>query len=177
MSFAGRLKISRKEKGFSQEELAEELEVSRQSITKWETGTAFPELKKLLLLSVKLDKDLDWLLCDERNELLVGRASEHVPARDDRRIYDRKSLEEAIRERRIRDILSCLDGIEFTETVEKEDFTGDRTYVVFGFRMYVACNGTDSKSGERKESFTELEPEEAMDVLVRCAREPKAQWR
>ena len=45
MSFAGRLKISRKEKGYSQEPLAEELEVSRQSITKWETGTAFPELR------------------------------------------------------------------------------------------------------------------------------------
>ncbi len=69
MSFSDRLKTSRKEKGHSQEQLAEMLEVSRQSITKWETGTAFPELKKLLQISIILDKELDWLLCDERNEL------------------------------------------------------------------------------------------------------------
>ena len=61
MSFALRLKEARKEKGYSQEQLAEALEVSRQSITKWETGTAYPELKKLLGLSVFLDKNLDEL--------------------------------------------------------------------------------------------------------------------
>ena len=44
MSFAGRLKISRKEKGYSQEALAEELEVSRQSITKWESGRGYYNL-------------------------------------------------------------------------------------------------------------------------------------
>ena len=69
MSFAQRLKAARKEKGCSQEHLAEALEVSRQSITKWETGTAYPELKKLLGLSVLLDKNLDELLCDELDEL------------------------------------------------------------------------------------------------------------
>ena len=68
MSFAERLRCSRREKGFSQEQLAETLDVSRQSITKWETGAAYPELKKLILLSISLDKDLDWLLYDERNE-------------------------------------------------------------------------------------------------------------
>ena len=75
MSFADRLRMSRKEKGYSQEQLAEDLGVSRQSITKWETGTAYPKIKKLLLLSIRLEKSLDWLLFDEKSELEDGRDS------------------------------------------------------------------------------------------------------
>ena len=75
MSFADRLRMSRKEKGYSQEQLAEDLGVSRQSITKWETGTAYPKIKKLLLLSIRLEKSLDWLLFDEESELEDGRDS------------------------------------------------------------------------------------------------------
>ena len=170
MSFAGRLKISRKEKGYSQEALAEELEVSRQSITKWETGTAFPELKKLLQLSVKLDKDLDWLLCDERNALIVNSKQGQLSPADDRRIYDRKSLEEAVQERRIRGILESLDGTEFRENVEEEDFLGERTYIVFGSHMYAAGHGMDPKTGEPEEFFDELAPQEVMDILIRYAQ-------
>ncbi len=169
MSFAGRLKISRKEKGYSQEALAEELEVSRQSITKWETGTAFPELKKLLQLSVTLDKDLDWLLCDERNELIINREPVRRFLGNNQQIYDMKSLDNAVRDRRIRRILESLDGVEFTEKVEAEDFSGVITYIVFGFHMFAASSGVGLKTGESEESFTELRPEEAVDVLVRHA--------
>ena len=170
MSFAGRLKISRKEKGYSQEALAEELEVSRQSITKWETGTAFPELKKLLQLSVKLDKDLDWLLCDERNSLIIDRAHEQIHLVDVQRIYDKKSLEGAVRDRRIRGILESLDGTEFIEQVDEEDFRGERTYTVFGVRMYAASHGINPKTGESVELFDELSPEETVDMLIRYAQ-------
>ena len=65
MSFAERLRVSRKEKGYSQEILAEKLNVSRQTVTKWETENAYPEMKTLLLLSVILQKDLDWLFSDD----------------------------------------------------------------------------------------------------------------
>ena len=166
MSFAGRLKISRKEKGYSQETLAEELEVSRQSITKWETGTAFPELRKLLQISVKLDKDLDWLLCDERNELIVNRkpgAGRH----EEQHIYDKESLTDAIRDKRICGVLESLDGFEFREQVEEEDFSGVRTFVIFGCRMYSSSNGIDLKTGEPEEYFSELKPVEAVEILLR----------
>ena len=167
MSFAGRLKISRKEKGYSQEALAEELEVSRQSITKWETGTAFPELRKLLQISVKLDKDLDWLLCDERNELIVNRKPWAGNLNDEHRIYDRDSLEDAIRDKRICGILESLDGFELREQVEEEGFSGVRTYVIFGGRMYSSSNGVDPKNGESEEGFSELKPVEAVEILLR----------
>ena len=72
MSFAERVRVSRKEKGYSQETLAEALNVSRQTVTKWETENAYPEMKTLLLLSVILEKDLDWLFNDD---LLAARIS------------------------------------------------------------------------------------------------------
>ena len=41
----------RKEKGLSQTEAAEELGVTRQAISKWESGRAFPSMEKLIALS------------------------------------------------------------------------------------------------------------------------------
>ena len=92
MSFAQRLKEARKEKGYSQEQPAEALEVSRQSITKWETGTAYPELKKLLGLSVFLDKNLDELLCDEFDELTEHEETTERMGKSRGQISDERSL-------------------------------------------------------------------------------------
>lgn len=58
----------RKKAGLSQEALAERLGVSRQAISKWETGDAVPEVNKLLLLANAFGVTTDWLLCDEEPE-------------------------------------------------------------------------------------------------------------
>ena len=65
MSFAENLKLIRKERNLSQEELAEILEVSRQAVSKWELGDGYPEVEKLLLLSSKLNISLDNLMSTE----------------------------------------------------------------------------------------------------------------
>ena len=65
MGFAENLKTLRKEKQLSQEQLAEILDVSRQSVSKWEQGIGYPEVEKLLLLSRKLDISLDSLMATE----------------------------------------------------------------------------------------------------------------
>ncbi len=62
MSFAENLQIARKERHLSQEELAEMLDVSRQAVSKWEQGTGYPEVEKLLLLSQELNISLDSLM-------------------------------------------------------------------------------------------------------------------
>jgi transcriptional regulator with XRE-family HTH domain len=62
MSFAENMKQLRKERKLSQEDLAENLGVSRQAVSKWEQGIGYPEMKKLLLLSSKLDVSLDSLM-------------------------------------------------------------------------------------------------------------------
>ena len=41
----------RKSRGWSQEELAERLDVSRQSVSKWESGVSNPELDKIVAMS------------------------------------------------------------------------------------------------------------------------------
>lgn len=50
MNFGENLKILRKESTMSQEELAEKLGVTRQSVSKWEVGTAYPEMSNIVAL-------------------------------------------------------------------------------------------------------------------------------
>ena len=52
----------RKANGFTQEELAEKLNVSRQSVSKWESGQSVPELEKLVALSEIFQVSTDHLL-------------------------------------------------------------------------------------------------------------------
>jgi transcriptional regulator with XRE-family HTH domain len=55
----------RKENGMSQEELAEKLNVSRQSVSKWESAAAYPELDKILQLANLFGVTTDYLLKDD----------------------------------------------------------------------------------------------------------------
>ena len=64
MEFSERLMILRKQAGLSQEQLADRLGVTRQSVSKWESGTALPELVKLISLSEIFGVSLDYLVKD-----------------------------------------------------------------------------------------------------------------
>lgn len=55
----------RKKNGWSQEELAQQLDVSRQSVSKWEAGGSIPDLNKILKMSEIFDVSTDYLLKDE----------------------------------------------------------------------------------------------------------------
>lgn len=62
MEFSKKLQKLRKEKGMSQEDLAEMLTVSRQSVSRWESGGAYPEMDKLIAISNIFQTTLDWLV-------------------------------------------------------------------------------------------------------------------
>lgn len=62
MTFGERLYRLRSEKNLSQEQLAELLDVSRQSISKWENDKAYPEMTRLLFLSDYFQVSLDYLM-------------------------------------------------------------------------------------------------------------------
>lgn len=62
MSFSEKLLRLRKEKGYSQEALAEKLCTTRQAISKWENGQGFPETEKLLMLGNLFEVSIDYLL-------------------------------------------------------------------------------------------------------------------
>ena len=65
MILADKIISLRKQQGWSQEELAEHLNVSRQSVSKWESGTSVPDLDKILKLSHLFGVSTDYLLKDE----------------------------------------------------------------------------------------------------------------
>lgn len=65
MSFGENLQFLRKNEGITQEELAERLEVSRQSVSKWESDNAFPEMDKIIQLSNMFGCSVDSLLKGE----------------------------------------------------------------------------------------------------------------
>ena len=64
MKFNDKLQKLRKEAQLNQEELAEKLEVSRQSVSKWESGTTYPEMDKLIALTKIFNCTLDDLTND-----------------------------------------------------------------------------------------------------------------
>lgn len=75
MSFGEKLFKLRKEKGLSQEALAEKLHTSRQAVSKWENGQGYPETEKLLMIGNIFGVSMDYLLKDSvepRNDKEAG---------------------------------------------------------------------------------------------------------
>lgn len=62
MDFSEKLLTLRKANDLTQEQLAEKLDVSRQSISKWESGQATPELEKIVAMSTVFNVTTDYLL-------------------------------------------------------------------------------------------------------------------
>ena len=62
MNFSEKLFTLRKANNLTQEQLAEKLDISRQSISKWESGQAIPEIEKIIALSTIFDVTTDYLL-------------------------------------------------------------------------------------------------------------------
>ena len=65
MIFSEKLQLIRKNKGFTQEELAEKLEVSRQAVAKWESGQVYPDINNLIQISNLFNVTVDYLVKDE----------------------------------------------------------------------------------------------------------------
>lgn len=65
MEFNNKLYDLRKQKGFSQEELANRLNVSRQTVSKWEVGDSTPDMEKLVAISDLFEISLDELVLDK----------------------------------------------------------------------------------------------------------------
>lgn len=72
MEFNNRLYQLRKQKGLSQEELANRLNVSRQTVAKWEVGDSTPDMEKLIAMSDLFGVSLD--------NLVMGKEEAQIPA-------------------------------------------------------------------------------------------------
>ena len=68
MILADKIIELRKKNGWSQEQLAQKLNVTRQSISKWEGAQSVPDLQKIILLSEIFGVTTDYLIKDEIEE-------------------------------------------------------------------------------------------------------------
>lgn len=79
MTFQEKLQTLRKQNGMSQEKLAEMLGISRQAVSKWESGQSYPDMDKLIALSDLFKVSIDSLIKEKQpNE--TGPYLEHNPS-------------------------------------------------------------------------------------------------
>jgi len=81
MGIADRIQTLRKTNGISQEELADKIGVSRQAVSKWESGQSTPDIEKIILLSGFFGVTTDFLLKG------IEQAEEETKSKGDARIY------------------------------------------------------------------------------------------
>lgn len=100
MALSEKLYELRKKGGLSQEQLAEQLGVSRQAISKWESGKAVPESDTLISLSKYFDVTLDYLLKENATPSEVIKDSEQTEVKTNRG-----------REKQIFGLITCILGV------------------------------------------------------------------
>ncbi|MDD1503316.1 helix-turn-helix domain-containing protein [Lysinibacillus sp. NPDC095746] len=82
MNLSQNLKNKREEHSFSQEDIAQKLNVSRQSVSKWENGNCYPDLDNLISLSELYNISLDELVKgnkDFRKEIIIQNTDNKLP--------------------------------------------------------------------------------------------------
>lgn len=78
MSFSEKILYLRTRNGMSQEVLADKLSVSRQAVSKWESGVTLPETDKLIVISDMFKVSLDFLLKEDSKEQKKSRSTENL---------------------------------------------------------------------------------------------------
>ena len=103
MALSEKLYELRKKSSLSQEQLAEQLDVSRQAISKWESGKAVPESNTLISISKFFNVTLDYLMKED-----APAASETEPAQCEEKNLPATNTG---RNKRIPGLVVCLGGI------------------------------------------------------------------
>lgn len=91
MILAEKVMALRKKNGWSQEELAEKLNISRQSVSKWESGGSIPDIDRIIAMSGLFGVSTDYLLKDDLEKELPSETEDAYEGRKERAV----SLEEA----------------------------------------------------------------------------------
>ena len=109
MKFCTKLQKLRKEKHLSQEQLADMLDVSRQSVSKWEGGSTYPEMDKLIEICKIFNVTLDDLTNDNVKEFTNKKTSKNNISNLVYSILDLiKRSYEMLRHMTFKNILSCI---------------------------------------------------------------------
>ncbi len=79
MRFAEKLQLLRKSKGWTQEDLASELSLARQTVTKWESGQGYPDIENLIAISELFLVTVDYLVKEDSCRTQPGTAQKECP--------------------------------------------------------------------------------------------------
>ncbi len=79
MIFSEKLQILRKNKGYTQEALADKLGVSRQAVAKWESGQIYPDISNLIQISNLMNVSVDYLVKDQDCAVCIKPRSDTDP--------------------------------------------------------------------------------------------------
>lgn len=118
MKLAEKIQYLRKEHGFTQEQLAEQCNVSRQAITKWESDIAIPETEKIIFLSKLFKVSIDELLKDELDIIGVKEVSscgKSLVIDSNSGLYEGVLIKESIVDENILDLLE-IKKVEIWKT-------------------------------------------------------------
>lgn len=191
MIFADKLILLRKQNGWSQEELAEKLEVSRQTISKWEGALSVPDLGRMLKLSQLFGVTTDYLIKDD---LELEECSEIE--QEDAAVVRHVSMEQAVEFLRLRDtvgarfalgVMLCIDcaipliliacAQELGKLAISENAAAGIGNLIL-FLMIALAVGIFSHSDMRLHDyeFLEEEPIETAYGVTGMVRERKAQY-
>lgn len=148
MSLGDQLRLNRQRIGLSQGEVATRLNVTRQSISKWETCKGYPDLDNLVLLSEIYNISIDELLKeDERNRNRIISNSSDTLSMDDHKIESKTEPHEEMKRDdslllMILAIVSCAIpplGIIIPLLLYKKITTADRFHELLKFVCICCC--------------------------------------
>ncbi len=119
MNLAEKLTIQRKKAGMSQEQLADRLGITRQSVSKWEAGSSIPEISKLVAMSEIFRVSLDYLLKDyldeEKNSGIAADGCRNEPYGEKRSEANQQMEEDNSRlEKKVDDLARYIKGYQYT---------------------------------------------------------------
>ena len=190
MILAEKIVSLRKKAGWSQEELAEKLDVTRQSVSKWESAQSIPDINKILQMSTLFGVSTDYLLKEEQEE------PEFILNEDSGSTRRRVSMEEANRFLRIKKkgaskialgVFLCvispvallgLTGLsECTKFSISEDFASGLGVCILLTLVAVAVGIFISQGAKTKEfEFLEKEEIELEYGVAGMVKEEKKNW-
>ena len=133
MRLEEKLTVLRKESGYTQLDLAEKVRVSRQAISKWETGRALPSMEKLKYLSELFGVSVDYLLSDDMTEEAKPKEQEPAP---EPQTEDRQAL--LWFQEKLRSELLTFPAFQLPGKTHKAE-TGSR----FQNKRSLQCEGTE----------------------------------
>ena len=176
MGFSEKLQKIRKEKSLTQEQFAELTGVTRQSVSKWESGEAYPETERLIQIAAVLQCSLDYLFEDEIYSCRGNSSDE--PANVEEAVYkifpDIKSDKHRSRgkfrwnEENIRRALSYLEKTKYgcRSARSVKECQENSVIIVFRGKMYRMIIPSD-KRNERKNRILEIKNDELIEYLTR----------